>query len=155
MSVRRTSVFPNVFGRLIAGNDLKATSLSMKNYRSEVLRDLGWLLNTSCHPRSSSVHHYPEVASSTLNFGMLDFVGVDLASIDPDAVADAIRESIIRFEPRISKETLRVEVAGDAWSGDSDRITIEITGDLWALPASEPLALLASWNAVAGSWTFE
>lgn len=155
MTVRRTSVFPNVFGRLIAGNEVKLTSVSMKSYRAEVLRDLAWLLNTSCHPRSSLVHRYPQVAASTLNFGMHDFVGIDLASIDPDVVAESIREAIMRFEPRISKDTLRVDVIGDAWSGDSDRITIEITGDLWALPASEPLALVASWNAVGSSWTFE
>lgn len=153
--MKKTSVFPSVFGRLFSEAGYQGGGTSLRIYREDVLRDLLWLLNTACHPRSSPVHSYPRVAASTLNFGMRDFVGIHASSTDPDEVAEAVRECIVRFEPRISPETLSVRVVGGAEHWEQDHFSVEITGDLWALPASEPLKLRTSWNVVGGSWTFE
>ncbi len=154
--MKRTAVFPSVFGRLFAdehGGALGGTSL--KNYRDDVLRDLKWLLNTSCHPTRSPVHHYPNVAASTLNFGTRDFVGVSDSSVQPEEIADAVREAIVRFEPRIAPETLSVTLIRDAYRDDFDSFALEITGDLWALPATEPLSLRTSWDVVGGVWNID
>jgi len=151
--MNKTTVFPSVFGRLFGTSGESASGLSLRAYRDEVLRDLRWLLNTASHRSSSPIHHYPHVSSSTLNFGMRDFAGVSASSIDPENVAAAVAESIRRYEPRIAAETLVVRVLGDADQGD--RFTVEIIGDLWALPASEPLNLKTYWDVVGGTWVFE
>ncbi len=127
----------------------------MKVYREEVLRDLKWLLNTSCHPTRSPVHRFPKVAASTLNYGTRDFVGVSDSSVTPEEIANAVREAIVRFEPRISPDSLSVGVVRNPYSQDFDTCVLEITGDLWALPATEPLSLRTSWDVVGGAWNIE
>lgn len=154
--MKRTAVFPSVFGRLFGDDGGRAAGgTSLKNYREDVLRDLKWLLNTSCHPRNSPVHHYPNVAASTLNFGTRDFVGLSDSSVEPDEIADAVREAILRFEPRISPETLSVEVVTNPYPNHFDKFALEITGDLWALPATEPLSLRTFWDVVGGVWDID
>jgi type VI secretion system protein ImpF len=153
--MKKSAVFPSVFGRLFSDAGYQSGGTSLRIYREEVLRDLRWLLNTACHPANSLIHSYPKVAASTLNFGMRDFVGIHASSTDPDEVAEAVRECILRFEPRISPETLSVRVVAEAGQWEQDYFSVEISGDLWALPASEPLKLRTSWNVVGGDWTFE
>jgi type VI secretion system protein ImpF len=154
--MKKSAVFPSVFGRLFSdGGAYQGGGISLRVYREEVLRDLRWLLNTACHPAGSAIYAYPRVAASTLNFGMRDFVGVHASSTDPDEVADAVRECILRFEPRISPSTLTVRVVGGGAQRDDDYFSVEIIGDLWAHPASEPLKLMTSWDVVGGAWTFE
>lgn len=131
------------------------SSTSLKGYREEVLRDLRWLLNTSCHPASSAIHRFERVAASTLNFGTRDFVGASASSVEPEEVAEAVREAISRFEPRISPETLAVSIVESRDFGYFDRFVLEISGDLWALPATEPLKLTTTWDVVGGVWTFD
>jgi type VI secretion system protein ImpF len=128
---------------------------SLKEYREEVLRDLLWLLNTSCHPAASAIHEFEQVATSTLNFGTRDFVGVSASSLDPVEVADAVRDAISKFEPRISTDTLVVSLVQNSNVGQFDRFALEISGDLWALPATEPLRLTTTWDVVGGAWTFD
>ena len=56
--------------------------MSMRQLRESVLRDLGWLLNTS---NLTSVHDltaYPQVAQSVLNYGVPDLTGLTVSSVD-------------------------------------------------------------------------
>ena len=153
--MKRVAVFPSVFGRLMTdGSRQDGAATSLKAYREEVLRDLRWLLNTSCHPSSSAIHRYKRVAASTLNFGTRDFVGVSASSVDPEEVAEAVQEAISKFEPRISPETLMVSIVENRNTGNFDRFILEISGDLWALPATEPLKLTTTWYVVGGAWAF-
>ena len=154
--MKQLAVFPSVFGRLMAHSGRQGGwATSLKDYREEVLRDLRWLLNTSCHPAASAIHEFEHVATSTLNFGTRDFVGVSASSLDPDEVADAVRDAIVRFEPRITADTLVVSLVQNRNAGQFDRFALEISGDLWALPATEPLRLTTTWDVVGGAWTFD
>jgi type VI secretion system protein ImpF len=153
--MKKASVFPAVFGRLFGGGGSDLAAISLRQYREEVLRDLAWLLNTSCHPAKSPVHRHPRVAASTLNFGMRDFTGKETSGLEIEDVADAVRQSIERFEPRIAPSSLVVHVRTAEESHDGASFAVEIIGDLWALPASEPINLRTRWDVVTGAWTFD
>ena len=127
----------------------------MKTYRDHVMRDLRWLLNSRCHPRNSPIHTYKRVASSTLNYGLQDMVGALESQIEPEDMVIAVRTAIIRFEPRIIASSVMVSLVGGIHSFNSDAFSLEIQGDLWALPINEPLTLRSQWNGVAGRWNLE
>lgn len=155
--MKGSTVFPSVFGRLFASGSSNplATGISMKTYRSHVMRDLRWLLNSRCHPRSSLVHAYKQVASSTLNYGLQDMVGTLESQIEPEDMALAVKTAIIRFEPRIIASSVVVSLVGGIHAFNSDAFALEIQGDLWAMPVNEPLTLRSLWNGVAGRWQVE
>lgn len=155
--MKGTTVFPSVFGRLFGsgGANPMAAGISMKTYRNHVLRDLRWLLNSRCHPRNSIIHNYRQVASSTINYGLQDMVGVVESQIDPEDMALAVKTAIIRFEPRIIASTVTVSLVGGVHAFNADAFALEIQGDLWALPVNEPLTLRSFWNGVAGRWKVE
>jgi type VI secretion system protein ImpF len=127
----------------------------MKTYRSHVMRDLRWLLNSRCHPKSSLVHAYKQVASSTLNYGMQDMVGALESQIEAEDMVQAVKTAIIRFEPRIIARTVVVSLVGGKHSFNADFFALEIQGDLWALPVNEPMTLRSLWNGAAGRWQVE
>jgi len=155
--VKASTVFPSVFGRLFSSGSSNplATGISMKTYRSHVMRDLRWLLNSRCHPRNSLVHAYKQVASSTLNYGLQDMVGSLESQIEPEDMALAVKTAIIRFEPRIIASSVVVSLVGGIHAFNSDAFALEIQGDLWAMPVNEPLTLRSLWNGVAGRWQVE
>lgn len=155
--MKGSAVFPSVFGRLFSSGSSNplATGISMKTYRSHVMRDLRWLLNSRCHPRNSLVHAYKHVASSTLNYGLQDMVGTLESQIEPEDMALAVKTAIIRFEPRIIASSVVVSLVGGIHAFNSDAFALEIQGDLWAMPVNEPLTLRSLWNGVAGRWQVE
>lgn len=151
------TVFPSVFGRLFSSGSSNplAFGISLKTYRNHVLRDLRWLLNSRCHPRSSAIHRYRHAASSTLNYGLQDRVGTLDSQIEPEDVIEAVRTAIIRFEPRIVPASIQISIIGGPHTFDVDSFGLEIHGDLWAQPVNEPLTLRSQWSGVAGRWRLE
>lgn len=127
----------------------------MSEYRNQVLRDLRWLLNARCHPRDSSIHRYPHVAASVLNYGMRDMVGMTNADVEPDEVIEAVKTAILRFEPRIVHGSLVVTLAGNEREFKVDSFALEIHGELWALPMNEPLVLRSQWSCFTNRWQVE
>ncbi|MCX6874552.1 MAG: type VI secretion system baseplate subunit TssE [Verrucomicrobia bacterium] len=151
------AVFPSVFGRLFSSGSSNphAVGISMKTYRSQVMRDLRWLLNSRCHPRGSLVHAYQQVASSTVNYGLQDMVGSLESQVEAEDMVLAVKTAIIRFETRIIASSVVVSLVGGIHAFNADFFALEIQGDLWALPVNEPLTLRSLWNGVAGRWLVE
>ena len=75
--------------------------------RQAVLRDLNWLFN-AVQPLGAAATPYPGVADSVLNFGLPPLSGQLASKIDVSVLERAIRQAILRFEPRILRETLEV-----------------------------------------------
>ncbi len=152
--MKGVTVFPSVFGRLFtsaSGNPL-AVGISIKTYRNQVMRDLRWLLNSRCQPRTARLHAYGHAAASTLNYGMQDLVGALDSQIEPEDVIEAVRTAIFRYEPRIIPATLAVSLVGGSHAFDVDFFALEIQGDLWALPVNEPLTLQSQWSGLTARW---
>jgi type VI secretion system protein ImpF len=116
--------------------------LSMRGLRRAVLRDLGWLFNTTGLGCMQNLEDYPLVAQSVLNFGLPDLSGKTASGLDADAVARRLRQAIWDFEPRILRETVQVVVkAGDAVGGTPNQVVFEVHGQLWGQPLPERLYL--------------
>ncbi|MBV5275299.1 MAG: type VI secretion system baseplate subunit TssE [Lamprocystis purpurea] len=107
--------------------------------REAVLRDLGWLLNTTNLAAGQTLDAYPQVSNSVLNFGMPDLSGMTLSGTDAGALERTLRQAIIDFEPRILRHTLKVRLEVNEQQMSHNAMTFLIEGDLWAQPV--PLRL--------------
>lgn len=108
--------------------------MSMRQLRESVLRDLGWLLNTS---NLTSVHDlaaYPQVAQSVLNYGVPDLTGLTVSTVDVVELERTIRQAVVRFEPRLLPQTVRVRVVASDEHMSQNALTFFIEAQLWAQP---------------------
>jgi type VI secretion system protein ImpF len=126
--------------------------LSMRVYRQGVLRDLAWLLNTTCMGSLQDLSDYPQVARSVLNYGLPDLAGRAMVGMDLAEVERSIRQAIWDFEPRILRHTVQVRaVTSSDNAGNLHSILFELEGELWAQPLSERLFLRTEVDLEMGS----
>jgi type VI secretion system protein ImpF len=125
--------------------------LSLQRYRNGVLRDLAWLFNASAflydEGNEAFKLKYPQVYGSVLNFGIRQLCGV--ATPDIQRLQDDLEAAIKTFEPRITSRSLTVQV-------DTERnlITVDVEGDLWALPLPAHLHLRTTLDVETGQCVF-
>lgn len=101
--------------------------------RNAILRDLGWLLNSTNLEATDNLDAYSHVRRSVVNFGARAFAGARLREINPTAVGSAIREAIVLFEPRIQAESLEVRcVPASSSVSRHNALSLEISGQLSA-----------------------
>lgn len=131
---------------------LEARVLSRQQLRAAVLRDLSWLFNTTAEEPDATTHDAarlamwraaPEARRSVANFGIPALSGATLSSMDFPTLQEALRQAIIRFEPRIDASTLAVEINNDRSTGHQiTSLRLVIRGQMWNQPV--PLELLLS-----------
>ena len=109
--------------------------LRLEDYRSSVIRDLGWLLNVENLASAVSLEGLPEVQSSVLNYGIQELVGASISNLDVRAVESMLREAIVRFEPRLIAESVRVKASVGASEEAGNKASFTIEAMLWATPA--------------------
>ena len=115
-------------------------TLSLQQLRQAVLRDLGWLLNTTNLEAVDDLTGFPSAAKSTVNFGIPGFAGMIEVGSRLDSLERQLAEAIIAYEPRIRSETLRVRTR--AMTNEANpSLVFEIEGELWAQPVPVPLYL--------------
>ena len=113
----------------------EARVLSKRKLRESVLRDLGWLFNTTKLESDDVLDDAPYVRLSVLNYGLPAMSGKVASSFDVTDLTRAIREAIVNYEPRILPSTLEIKTLLEG--GDLDHhnvIGVEIHGQLWAQP---------------------
>ncbi len=115
--------------------------LSMRLLRQAVLRDLTWLLNTGHLETTEDLEAYPQVRNSVLNYGMPDISGISASNLDTAALEKSLRDAIVRFEPRISPDSLRVSIARNEGTQGRNAMLFTIEGQLWAEPTPMMLYL--------------
>jgi len=112
-----------------------------------VLRNLNWLFNSPQLPQEWTQAR-PGLAGSVLNYGLPPFIGQPMGPFDIRRMESALRQAIVRFEPRIDPDTVEVHAlesaeAGsdglaDSWRSrdvqDPQFIEFEIHGRLVAAP---------------------
>lgn len=76
--------------------------------RRIIQRDLSLLLNTTNLDDEIDTSRYPMLAASVVNYGIPALSGSYLASRNWETVEKMVRTAIIRFEPRLIPETLRI-----------------------------------------------
>jgi type VI secretion system protein ImpF len=122
----------------------------VRRLRASVLRDLAWLLNATNGSCGPAIADHPHAARSTLDFGIPDLAGASASGIDADELARQVKEAILRFEPRILREGLAVQVAARPEAVGSPQLTMRIEGVLWALPAPVRIQVNTSFDLESG-----
>jgi type VI secretion system protein ImpF len=138
-------LFPSLLDRLTDREPSKVLETSAAHTVTEqalrrlVRRDLTWLFNTTnLGERLDSTRH-PESSRSVLNFGIPDLTGHTLGSVDVTQLERSVCEALLRFEPRLHAESLRVSVLKGTSRAGSPALLFDIQGELWATPL--PLGL--------------
>ncbi len=108
--------------------------LSPQRLRESVRRDLSWLFNTTNLAAAQELEDYPEVARSTVNFGIPDLAGKTASSIHAPTLEKLIRRAVWEFEPRLVKNSVRVRLVQDKGSYNHNAVVILIEAELWAQP---------------------
>lgn len=108
--------------------------LSPARLRECVRRDLTWLFNTANLATVVNLDELPEVARSSLNFGMPDLAGRTASSVNIPALEQILRRVIWDFEPRLIKSSVRIRVAADDDKMNHNAMSFDIEAELWAQP---------------------
>jgi type VI secretion system protein ImpF len=120
------------------------------NLRQALLRDLGWLLNTSATTSVSDFSNRPNIRRSVLNYGVRVATGRILDNSDLPNVALSIRRAIELFEPRLRRETLSVRIVSNEGGRDLNKFQVIIDGEYVDHGVWMPLTMLASLDAETG-----
>ncbi len=108
--------------------------LSFKQLREGVIRDLAWLLNTGNLGEVQDIEEYQEVLNSVVNYGTPSLTGLTLSNLNTGQVESIIRQSILKYEPRINSDTLKVNVTANKDRMSVNAVEFAIEGELWAHP---------------------
>ncbi|HZE91674.1 MAG TPA: type VI secretion system baseplate subunit TssE, partial [Rhizobacter sp.] len=127
-----------------------ARLMNKSQIRDAVLRDLGWLLN-SVQPLGHQAAAFPLVADSVLNFGLPAMSGQLASRIDVSVLERAIKQAILRFEPRVMEDSLVVKALDlNSVLDTHNVIEFEIRGFMWAQPVPLELLLRTQVDLEAG-----
>ncbi len=125
--------------------------LNKQQLRAAVLRDLAWLLNAVQPLRPDEAEAHPQAANSVLNFGMPPMSGQLASRVDMPNLTEALRQAILRFEPRILEHSLEVKAVDGQFMLDAHNvIEFQIHGYLWAQPIPLELMLRTQLDLEAG-----
>ena len=125
-------------------------TMTKAQIREAVLRDLSWLLN-SVKPMPGIGTRFPLVDESVLNFGLPPMSGSLASRIDVPLLERTIKQSIVRFEPRVMEDSLEVKALDASSVLDTHNvIEFEIRGLMWAQPVPLELLLRTQVDLEAG-----
>ena len=128
-------------------------SMSQKEFKDAVIRDLGWLLNSVSLDVCVDLEAYPEVARSVLNFGLPDISGHTTSTIDVRSVENSVKRAIHQFEPRIIRNSLRVKVYSNPSDMSHNSLVFEIQGAVFGQPSPFQIVLRSELNLECGEFS--
>ncbi len=133
---------------------LEHSVVSKGRLKRTVLRDLVWLLNTTCHNTDNQLEFYPEIRRSVINYGIPVLSGKNFSGVDWRELERSIHEAILVFEPRILPDTLKVKalVPTDAM-GHHNVLQFELRGELWSMPFPIELLIRSELDLETGQMT--
>ena len=128
---------PSVLDRLLDNNPRQPEAsegesyVDLRQYRAVVARDLETLLNTRRSDPLDRAADFPEAADSMLRYGVMDLNSLTLQDPeDQTALREDIRHTIERFEPRLKK----VRVALDLPNGSERALRFRVAAVLTTHP---------------------
>jgi len=117
-----------------------------------VKRDLTWLFNSNNMCQDELLEEeYPGIESSVLNYGLPDLTGKTASGINLIELEETIKQTIIRFEPRIIPNSLDVKLKEDEESFENNSLIFEISGDIWTDPVPVHLHLRTQMDLESGN----
>lgn len=124
--------------------------LSLQRLRESVLRDIGWLLNTTNLGEPELTKRLPQVAQSVVNYGLPDMAGLTASTVDIGELEAMVRQAIWDFEPRILRHTVKVRARTGEDQMNHNALVFEIEGELWAQPVPLELFLKTELDLETG-----
>ncbi|VVU54043.1 type VI secretion system lysozyme-like protein [Burkholderia anthina] len=103
-------------------------TLDSEGMRHLIRRDLSLLLNTTNLDDELDATRHAAAIDSVVNYGIPPLSGNYLANRDWNVVEKAIRTAIVRFEPRLLPDSLRIRPVQHEDSTQYNRLTFEISG---------------------------
>ncbi len=153
----QTPLLPSLLDRLIDDDpqnqkpdprNLRGQSLQA--LRASVERDIAWLLNSGNLGRTVDLEKYPLIASSVLNYGIPQQSGKTASSIDVGTFEKLLRQSILEFEPRILRDSVKVRLDVDDSQMNHNAMVFSIEGELSAEPVPIHIILRAELDLETG-----
>jgi type VI secretion system protein ImpF len=108
--------------------------LSGAQLRESVRRDLSWLFNDTCLQAVEDLEGYPEVATSTLNYGVPDLAGKTASTVDVKALEKSLRAAILTFEPRLLPASIQLKSVVNPKGAKHNDLAFVIEAEMWAQP---------------------
>ena len=127
-------------------------SMSQKQFKEAVIRDLGWLLNSVALDVCEDLDKYPEVQRSVLNFGLPDMSGHTSSNVIIRSMENTIKAVIQQFEPRIVNNSLKVKIHSNPEEMSHNSLVIEIAGAVFGQPSPFQVVLKSELNLECGEF---
>jgi len=127
-------------------------SMSQKQFKEAVIRDLGWLLNSVALDVCEDLEKYPEVQRSVLNFGLPDMSGHTSSNVIIRTMENTIKSVIQQFEPRIVNNSLKVKIHSNPDEMSHNSLVIEIAGAVFGQPSPFQVVLKSELNLECGEF---
>jgi type VI secretion system protein ImpF len=125
--------------------------VSKSRLKQTVLRDIGWLMNTTAYDTSGQLADHPEVRKSVVNYGIPVLSGQYYSGIEWEDLERKIHEAIAFFEPRLMPETLQIRaVVSEESTGHHNLLQFEVKADLWSIPFPVELLLRSQLDLETG-----
>lgn len=135
-----------------------AQAIDDERLRAAVLRDLTWLLNTAnAEDGHLDWSRFEAARASVVNYGMRPLAGQRMAGLGRAEIEGAIRDAILRFEPRILPDSVEVRNLSEPASrrgADAQRqnvLAFEIRGMLWRSPYPVELVVRSDVDLETGA----
>jgi len=147
---------PSLLDRLTDLNpsDIKESSsqqsMSQSQFKTAVIRDLGWLLNSVALDVCLDLEKYPEVRRSVLNFGLPDMSGHTSSNVDVRTMESSIKNAIYLFEPRIIRNSLKVRIRSNPDEMSHNSLIFEIAGAVFGQPSPFQVVLKSELDLECG-----
>jgi type VI secretion system protein ImpF len=127
-------------------------SMSQKEFKDAVIRDLGWLLNSVSLDVCVDLEPYPEVKHSVLNYGLPDISGHTSSTVNVKTIERSLIQAIRDFEPRIIRNSLRVKVHSDPSDMSHNSLVFEIEGAVFGQPSPFQIVLRSELDLECGEF---
>jgi len=132
------TLFDKLLGETVTRSSLGSlTRLSLEQVKDSVAADLEALLNTRAVFLEDVLQPYPECRRSIMSYGLCDFAGMSLASIDDRAfICRGLEQTISRHEPRLRNVRATLEID----QRSVNRLNFAITAMLVVHESKEPVS---------------
>ena len=135
--------------RVLSGRaSLRRRGADEETLRQHFMIDLTALVNSINLNSVIALDGLRYVTASVLNFGLDDIGRLTSDDRAVEQIADELAATLMRFEPRLSAETLRVQKRDD--DVVNHRVRFEVAGELHCRPFHIPIEFLAEIDVASG-----
>lgn len=127
-----------------------ARVIDINRLREIIRRDLAWLLNSNNLGTLIDEDAYPNIAQSTLNYGVGEVSGEYSTKQRAELIRQSMKEAIERFEPRVREGALEITLR-EAEDKNQAVVSFDIVADMWAQPVPLELYLRSEVDLTTGA----